>query len=269
MGIRQARRVAFWVVAILTAALSTAALAQGGCLNSNVSQSQVCINNIEVSFPPVPAGQAPSVTLNVHFFGISGSGDASNANEPDFFQVRFSHTAVGSGMIFVRQDKVTGKSWSHGWLITEPWVPGAEGPPYFFQVQDCFNTSPGFGAVCNVWANLTYSPPGQGAPPQQSTQQASASMPTPGSCKQGFVWRQVDPRDHVCVTAQERQQIDDENAAAAQHTVSRGAVRVATPQACLNGYVWRQAVPSDYVCVTPQARAAVQGDNAAAPSRTN
>jgi hypothetical protein len=94
-------------------------------------------------------------------------------------------------------------------------------------------------------------------------------MPTPGSCKQGFVWRQVDPRDHVCVTAQERQQIDDENAAAAQHTVSRGAVRVATPQACLNGYVWRQAVPSDYVCVTPQARAAVQGDNAAAPSRTN
>ena len=266
MGIQQARRWVFCVVMILTATVSTAALAQGGCLNSDVNNSQVCINNIEVSFPPVPAGQAPNVTLNVHFFAIQAGYGGFSQPAPDFFQVRFSHTAIGNGLAFVREDKVTGKSWSHGWLITEPWAPGVEGPPYFFQVERCYNNALA-PADCFGWASLTYMP-GQGVAPQ-SAQPASASPPPPGTCKQGFVWRQVDPGDHVCVTPQSRQQVVNDNAAAPQRTVARGAVHLVTPQDCLAGYVWRKAVASDYVCVTPQARAAAQADNAAAPSRTN
>jgi hypothetical protein len=249
----------FFVFLLSVAVGSTLAFAQGKCLNSDASLYATCINDIEVTYPSVPAGQAPAITLNVHFFAI-----AQGQSAPDFFQVRFSHT-IAQGMAFVRQDNVTGKAWNHGWLTTEPLIPGNVGPPYFFQVQPCYNKL-GTNAYCSGFASLTWSPPGQSATP---TQQTPATLPKPGTCKQGFVWRQVNPQDHVCVTAQERQQVANDTAAAAAHTVPRGAVRLTTPQPCLKGYVWRQAASSDYVCVTPQSRAAAQADNAAAAARTN
>ena len=130
------------------------------------------------------------------------------------------------------------------------------------------------GLTCAALPPPSRSPQGQTQQPsQQQQQRQTPAVPTPrgsssGSCKPGYVWRMVDPDDHVCVTAQTRQQIADENTAASQYTVVR-AVHAATAPSCVPGYVWRQADKTDFVCVTPQARAAAQADNAAAASRTN
>jgi len=255
-------------IAIAVGVLPLSAVAQSSCLNSpaDINNSLgVCINDVQVTYPQVPSGQPPNITINVHFMDVNT--DDPQDNEPDFFNVRFSETtAWAGGLNFVRQDKLTGQAWGHGWLITRPMILNEIGPPYLIEVQWCKNV-PLSPAQCWPFTHFIYTPPGLGAAPS-STQPASAKLPPPGTCKQGFVWRQVDPRDHVCVTAQTRKQVLDDNAAAPQHTIARGAVHLATPQDCLAGYVWRQAVASDYVCVTPQTRSATQADNAAAAMRT-
>jgi len=81
----------------------------------------------------------------------------------------------------------------------------------------------------------------QGNPKQVAAAQA-ASAPAKGTCKPGYVWREANPEDHVCVTPQQRQQVVNDNAAASQHTESGGRVKIpgTPPAACLQGYVWRQ-----------------------------
>jgi len=97
---------------------------------------------------------------------------------------------------------------------------------------------------------------------QQAAPAQSAQAAAPGSCKPGFVWRQADATDHVCVTAQTRQLVANENAMASRLTVSGS-------NQCVSGYVWRQADKTDFVCVTPAVRASTAADNAAAASHTN
>ena len=80
------------------------------------------------------------------------------------------------------------------------------------------------------------------------------------ACKQGFVWRETDPTDHVCVTPETRAQTARDNALADQR-------RVPSSDTCQQGFVWREAVPTDHVCVTPQARAQAASDNAQAAQR--
>lgn len=259
------RRLWQWALGIVIVMAPLSAVAQSTCLNSDVGPSNgVCINDVQVTYPSVPPGNPPNITMNVHFIDVNQVG----VPPPDFFNVRFSETTawIGGQMNFVRQDKVTGKAWAHGWLITRPMIVNNIGPPYLIEVQWCYST-PLAPAECRPFTHFIYTPPGLGPAPS-TTQQASAKLPPPGTCKQGFVWRQVDPRDHVCVTTQTRQQVLNDNAAAAQFTVPRGAVHLATPQDCLAGYVWRQAVASDHVCVTPQTRSDTQADNAAAAMRT-
>jgi len=87
-----------------------------------------------------------------------------------------------------------------------------------------------------------------------------------GRCLQGYVWRQANASDHVCVTPAENSQVLIDNAAAPSRWVN-GAFG---PHTCISGYVWRQAFanPSlDDVCVTPDQRSQVAADNAAAASR--
>jgi hypothetical protein len=87
-------------------------------------------------------------------------------------------------------------------------------------------------------------------------------------CVQGYVWREANPSDQVCVTVAERSQVAADNAAAPSRWVN-GAFG---PHTCINGYVWRQAFTSpafDYVCVTPGQRSQAGADNAAAASRAN
>jgi hypothetical protein len=86
----------------------------------------------------------------------------------------------------------------------------------------------------------------------------------PDTCIQGYVWREANPQDHVCVTSAVRSQTAQQNAAAAQHRDPNGGTY--GPDTCLQGYVWRDAFEGDHVCVTPDVRTQAANDNAAAAS---
>jgi large repetitive protein len=87
----------------------------------------------------------------------------------------------------------------------------------------------------------------------------------PNTCKAGYVWREADQSDWVCVTPQVRAQTRYENAqASARRNPGGGAYG---PDTCRQGYVWRDAFPGDHICVTPQSRQQAQNDNSQAESR--
>ncbi len=88
----------------------------------------------------------------------------------------------------------------------------------------------------------------------------------PDTCKQGYVWREATPSDHVCVTPQTRTETAQENAQGPALKDPKGGAY--GPNTCLQGFVWRDAVPDDTVCVVPASRDRAAADNAAAASRT-
>jgi len=99
--------------------------------------------------------------------------------------------------------------------------------------------------------------------------QNNASMsppPSPGACRPGFVPRQANTEDKVCVTLAEEVDTQIENQQAAENALPR-AVHLDTPADCRPGYVWRRADATDYVCASPDVRAAAQAQNAAAAAR--
>jgi beta-lactam-binding protein with PASTA domain len=87
----------------------------------------------------------------------------------------------------------------------------------------------------------------------------------PDTCKQGFVWREAAPNDHVCVLPQVRSQAAADNQQAAARRNPTGGPY--GPDTCLQGYVWRDAFPNDHVCVTVDVRSQAASDNAQAASR--
>jgi hypothetical protein len=87
----------------------------------------------------------------------------------------------------------------------------------------------------------------------------------PGTCVQGFVWREANSSDHVCVTPQVRQQTSDDNAQAAGRRSQTGGPY--GPDTCVQGFVWREAFSGDHACVTPATRAQAAQDNNAASGR--
>lgn len=80
-------------------------------------------------------------------------------------------------------------------------------------------------------------------------------------CLQGYVLREVDTTDTVCVTEITKSQIKIDNAL--------GLLRRTATGACKSGFVWREAVQKDRVCVTGTVRAQTQTDNQLANSRKN
>jgi hypothetical protein len=86
----------------------------------------------------------------------------------------------------------------------------------------------------------------------------------PDTCKQGYVWREAIPSDHVCVTPGTRQKTAEENSRAVSLRDPKGVYGSNT---CKQGYVWREAFDGDAVCVTPDRREQAWADNAAADSR--
>jgi hypothetical protein len=81
----------------------------------------------------------------------------------------------------------------------------------------------------------------------------------PGTCTQGFVWREAVPTDHVCVTPLVRDQTRGDNAQAdARRSPTGGPFGRDT---CLSGFVWREAFAGDHVCVPPPTRAQAAQDN--------
>lgn len=87
----------------------------------------------------------------------------------------------------------------------------------------------------------------------------------PDTCKQGYVWRDAAPNDHVCVTPAVREQARIDNSFADQRRSPTGGAY--GPNTCIQGYVWRDAFPGDVVCVTPKTRAQAYQDNSLAASR--
>jgi len=110
-------------------------------------------------------------------------------------------------------------------------------------------------------------------PPTQSQPQGQGSGPGksnplpygPDTCKQGYVWREANPNDHVCVIPTIRAQTAEDNRLAPMRRSPVGGPY--GPDTCLQGYVWRDAFPNDHVCVMGQTRTQAAVDNAQAASR--
>lgn len=94
---------------------------------------------------------------------------------------------------------------------------------------------------------------------------AKAGLPYgPDTCRQGYVWREAIPSDHVCVTPGTRAQTAYDNSQASYRRNPTGPYGSDT---CIQGYVWREAFANDRVCVTPQVRAQAAYDNGQAANR--
>lgn len=119
--------------------------------------------------------------------------------------------------------------------------------------------------LATAWLAIIAAAGGLGVPAIAS---ADPALPYgPDTCKQGFVWREVTPADHICVTPQVRAQTSQENQLADQRRTDRPADPPLADYICLQGFVWREAFPGDWVCVPPDSRAQAAADNAAADSR--
>jgi hypothetical protein len=86
-----------------------------------------------------------------------------------------------------------------------------------------------------------------------------------GLCRQGFVWREARPTDHVCVTPATRQQAAFDNSHAYERRNHFGGPY--GPNTCVQGFVWREAFAGDLVCVIPATRQQAADDNRLAPYR--
>jgi hypothetical protein len=82
----------------------------------------------------------------------------------------------------------------------------------------------------------------------------------PDVCKDGYVWREIDNRDRVCVSPESREQTKRDNKEAAKR-------KQLFSDTCKTGYVWREAFVGDKVCVTTETRSKVKYDNSQSLSR--
>ncbi len=102
------------------------------------------------------------------------------------------------------------------------------------------------------------------AAPLGTSTSAVAQAFGPDTCRQGFVWREAIPSDHVCVTPASRALVSQENAQAPSRRNPTGPYG---SDSCISGFVWREAFGGDRVCVTPARRNAVRQENQLAASR--
>ncbi len=84
------------------------------------------------------------------------------------------------------------------------------------------------------------------------------------TCRTGFVWREANAADHVCVPEATRTLTVQQNQAGPDRRAGGGAYG---PDTCKQGFVWREAYAEDHVCTTPAERAQAAFDNRLAPSR--
>jgi len=87
----------------------------------------------------------------------------------------------------------------------------------------------------------------------------------PNTCKSGFVWREADIRDWVCVTAERRSEIREENRLGSTRRQPGGGAY--GPDTCRSGFVWRDAFPNDHVCVDRNSRTKARQENEQANDR--
>lgn len=94
---------------------------------------------------------------------------------------------------------------------------------------------------------------------------ASTGAAADDRCRDGYVWREAFPGDHVCVTPQVRKHTARDNKLAPRRRQRGGGAY--GPDTCVKGYVWREARKDDHVCVTPETRSQVASDNKLGASR--
>lgn len=82
------------------------------------------------------------------------------------------------------------------------------------------------------------------------------------TCKNGFVWRDARNGDTVCVTTDDRDVAQRQNANGPNNRATGAGAT------CRSGYVWREAWPGDTVCVTPTERDQASAQNAANAEHT-
>ncbi|WP_157778801.1 hypothetical protein [Massilia violaceinigra] len=102
-----------------------------------------------------------------------------------------------------------------------------------------------------------------------ATNQATVSVRSEmaARCLMGFVWREAQPGDLVCVPPAERAETRQENAEAASRREPGGGAY--GPNTCRSGFVWREAFDGDAVCVPPASRTRARASNAQAGARAN
>jgi hypothetical protein len=128
-----------------------------------------------------------------------------------------------------------------------PGFPANLDKPYKYIVQACITHLLG-SSDCTPWSNAVYYLPYG-----------------PDTCVDGYVWREANSSDHVCVYPSTRTQAWQDNAAApsrvspTDHTYG--------PDTCIQGFVWREAFSNDHVCVLPWVRQQAWNDNSVAASR--
>ena len=81
----------------------------------------------------------------------------------------------------------------------------------------------------------------------------------PGYCIQGYVWREAQPADHVCVTPARRAEVNNENGLGSARRQPGGGDY--GPYTCRQGFVWREAYLGDQVCVPPASRTQAAEEN--------
>jgi hypothetical protein len=106
-----------------------------------------------------------------------------------------------------------------------------------------------------------------GISPSGSQATVAITSQMPDRCLQGYVWREANVSDHVCVVGAVRTETAQENSLAASHRSPTGGAYGA--DTCLQGYVWREAYAGDHVCVTATSRTRAAADNADAVNRNN
>ncbi|BAP54756.1 hypothetical protein THII_0459 [Thioploca ingrica] len=86
-------------------------------------------------------------------------------------------------------------------------------------------------------------------------------------CVMGYVWREANTIDKVCVTPTIRTQTREENRLAASRRSPTGGPY--GPDTCKPSFVWREAFSGDHVCVPPASRTQARQDNGEDPNRRN
>ena len=89
--------------------------------------------------------------------------------------------------------------------------------------------------------------------------QRSAAVRAVAKYQSGYVWREANSSDLVCVTPASRAKVAEENRTAAQ------GVQPGAAPTCRSGLVWREAFSGDVVCV-PGRRTEVREENRVGPS---
>jgi len=81
-----------------------------------------------------------------------------------------------------------------------------------------------------------------------------------GQCKLGYVWRDANDKDHVCVPGSSRDRVAQENAEAPSR-------KEPSSDNCKFGWVWREANKEDHACVTGHSRSTAAAERRVAVSR--